>query len=150
MNDRDGHDLVVSSPATPQPAAPRSFRILIVEDNLDFAELLEQLLMDWGHSTALAADGATALARAGSFEPDVVFIDIGLPGMSGYEVAQALRTQSAAATKLVAVSGYGEREHRQRAEAVGFDRYLVKPIMEEPLAAVLASFRVEEAGQPHP
>lgn len=146
MNDRD--DLQTSD-ISPSPAA-RGFRILIVEDNLDFAELLEQLLVDWGHSTALASDGATALERAGTFEPEVVFIDIGLPGMNGYEVARALRAQQAPATKLVAVSGYGEREHRQRAEAVGFDRYLVKPIMEEPLAAVLASFRAGEPAQERP
>ena len=133
-------------PAEIAGAAPAGFRILIVEDNADFAELLEQLLTDWGHTTAVALDGRIALERASTFAPDVVFIDIGLPGMDGCEVARALRSAGAVQAKLVALSGYGEREHRQAAEAAGFDRYLVKPLVEDALAAMLAAFRSDPVG----
>jgi CheY-like chemotaxis protein len=126
--------------------AAGELRILIVEDDPDFAELLELLLIDLGHSVSVVLDGRQALERAGSFAPDVVLIDIGLPGMDGYQVARALRSAGGPQAKLVALSGYGEREHRQAAQAAGFDHYLVKPLREDTLVAILAGFRSEPVG----
>lgn len=123
-----------------QSATP-ALRVLFVEDNVDIAELSQQLLADWGHQVVTAGNGADALARLSAFAPDVVFIDIGLPGMNGYEVAQRIRATLPASVTLVALSGYGQEEHRKRANEVGFDRYLVKPVRDEQLAAVLSSCR---------
>ena len=77
----------------PTVAAARSLRVLIVEDNLDAAEMLDVAVSILGHSTRLAHDGATALTLAGQFAPDVILLDIGLPVMNGYAVAQALRAR---------------------------------------------------------
>ena len=116
-------------------------RVLFIEDNVDIAELSEQLLEDWGHKVMTAGTGAEALAKLSRFSPDVVFIDIGLPGMNGYEVAQRIRATLPPSVTLVALSGYGQEEHRQRANEAGFDRYLVKPVRDEQLAAVLSHCR---------
>lgn len=118
-----------------------SLRVLFVEDNVDIAELSQQLLADWGHQVMTAGNGADALAKLSRFSPDVVFIDIGLPGMSGYEVARRIRTILPPSVTLVALSGYGQEEHRQRANEVGFNGYLVKPVRDEQLAAVLSRCR---------
>jgi len=114
---------------------------MFVEDNVDIAELSEQLLADWGHQVITAGTGAEALAKLNAFSPDVVFIDIGLPGMNGYEVARRIRATLPASVTLVALSGYGQEEHRQRANEVGFNRYLVKPVRDDQLAAVLSNCR---------
>jgi CheY-like chemotaxis protein/two-component sensor histidine kinase len=109
-----------------------SRRILIVEDNADAARSLGLLLELAGHQTALAHDGPTALAKAREFLPDVVVLDIGLPGMSGYEVAEVLRRESDAL--LIAMTGYAQDE---KAENAGFDHYLVKPIDRDDLLNLL-------------
>jgi CheY-like chemotaxis protein len=118
-----------------------SLRVLFIEDNVDIAELSEQLLADWGHQVITAANGAEALAKLSGFSPDIVFIDIGLPGMNGYEVARHIRAQLPRSVTLVALSGYGQEEHRKRADEVGFDKYLVKPVLDDQLAAVLSTCR---------
>lgn len=120
---------------------PGSLRVLFVEDNLDIAELSEQLLAEWGHEVRTAGDGREALAALDGFAPDVVFIDIGLPGMSGYDVARHIRAQLSDSVKLVAVSGFSQEEHLKHAREVGFDNYLVKPILDDQLAAVLSRCR---------
>jgi len=127
-------------------SAGNSLRVLFVEDNIDIAELSEQLLADWGHQVMTAGNGADALAKLSAFSPDVVFIDIGLPGMNGYEVAQRIRATLPPSVTLVALSGYGQEEHRQRANEVGFNRYLVKPVRDEQLAAVLSNCRPRDGG----
>jgi len=119
-------------------------RVLFVEDNADIAELSEQLLADWGHQVMTAGNGAEALEKLAGFSPDVVFIDIGLPGMNGYEVARRIRATLPASVTLVALSGYGQEEHRRRANEVGFDRYLVKPVRDDQLADVLCNCRAHE------
>jgi len=124
-----------------QGEAAGSLRVLFVDDNLDIAELSEQLLAEWGHQVRTAGDGREALAALDGFAPDVVFIDIGLPGMSGYEVARQIRAQLPGSVRLVAVSGYSQEEHMKRANEVGFDSYLVKPILDDQLAAVLSRCR---------
>ena len=115
-------------------------RVLIVEDNVDSAETMQLLLTISGYDARTAHDGPSAVEVARAFEPQVVFLDIGLPGKDGYEVARELRilpqTQSAL---LVALTGYGEQEDRDRAAQAGFDAFEVKPVAPAALEALLES-----------
>ncbi len=112
--------------ATPARDTPR--RILIVDDNADSARSMAALQTLRGHTTRTAFAGPEALAAAAEFSPDVVLLDIGLPGMDGYEVARQLRAMPAlTGAFLEAMSGYGSDEDRARARLAGFDEYLVKP-----------------------
>jgi len=104
-------------------------RVLVVDDNEDGAEMLAVFLNLSGHATRLAHCGREALALVEEFDPHVVFLDIGLPDMSGYDVARALRSRSSAPQpRLVAVTGWGTEEDRRRAQHAGFDDHLVKPV----------------------
>ncbi|MGH8728386.1 MAG: chemotaxis protein CheB [Burkholderiales bacterium] len=108
------------------PAAPR--RILVVDDNVDAAESLHTLLSMDGHDVRTAHDGPAALEAAAAFQPEVVVLDIGLPGMNGYEVARRLRWQPGfAETVLIALTGYGQTEDRRLANEAGIDHHLTKP-----------------------
>jgi signal transduction histidine kinase/DNA-binding response OmpR family regulator len=103
-------------------------RVLLVEDNADGAAMFAELVRMDGHDVEVAPDGATALAVARRFQPHVVFCDIGLPGMDGYEVAKALRRElQDSGCRLVAVTGYATPRDRERAYAAGFDEHLAKP-----------------------
>ncbi|MFW6031512.1 MAG: ATP-binding protein, partial [Myxococcota bacterium] len=103
-------------------------RILVVEDNQDAADLLALLLKRRGHDVTVAGDGPTALKISARLKPDVVLLDIGLPGMDGYELARHLRRQSMQPRpRLVALSGYGGDAERERAERAGLDGFLTKP-----------------------
>ncbi len=116
----------------------RSLRVLIVDDNVDAARMAGLLLGLWGHDARTAHDGPAALAAAAAFRPDVVLLDIGLPGLNGYEVADRLRAvPGLAGVKLVAVTGYGQEEDRRRSEAAGFAGHLVKPVEPAALEAVV-------------
>ena len=120
-------------------APPRARRILVVDDNRDAADTLAMLLDFAGHVTSVRYDGVAALAHAGSFRPHVVFLDIGLPGMNGYEVARAIKAQPAlAGTVLVALTGWGAEADRDRALAAGFDHHLTKPTHIDVLTALIA------------
>jgi two-component system CheB/CheR fusion protein len=123
----------------PAPAyAGPARRILAVDDNADAAESLALLLGVLGHEVRTAGDGPAALEAAAAFRPDVVLLDIGLPGMDGYEVARRMRDQAGLKeTLLVAVTGYGQEEDRRRAEQAGFDAHLTKPAHPNELLAVL-------------
>ncbi|HVL56400.1 MAG TPA: ATP-binding protein, partial [Burkholderiaceae bacterium] len=113
--------------ATPRDAAPR--RILIVDDNQDAADTLAILLQAEGHEVRTWYSGDGALAQAREFKPHVALLDIGLPGVDGHTLAQALRADSAMhKTLLIALSGYGQREDKERSRAAGFAEHLVKPI----------------------
>jgi CheY-like chemotaxis protein len=113
--------------------------VLVVEDNPDARETLQDMLELWGHRVATAADGPQGVEQARSLQPDVVLIDIGLPGFDGYETARQVRSMAQdKRVRLVALTGYGETGARQRAEEAGFDAYLVKPVAVEELARVLA------------
>ncbi|MFZ0500719.1 MAG: response regulator [Steroidobacteraceae bacterium] len=102
--------------------------MLIIDDNADAANSLAALLDLRGHETQVAYSAREALDRIEAFEPEVVLIDIGLPEVDGYELARRLRaTPSLAGMRLVAVTGYGQTDDRQRALAAGFDDHLVKP-----------------------
>lgn len=114
----------------PEPVmtAVRSLRVLVVDDNVDASQTLSDLLEIWGHETRVAFDGHGALAVAAEFGPDVVLLDIGLPGLDGYEVARRLRSFRAPSPILVAVTGYGQEEDQRRAAEAGFRHHLTKPV----------------------
>ena len=113
-------------------------RVLIVEDNRDAAESLRDLLELSGCTVALAFSGPEALAVAPSFLPEIVLCDLGLPGMTGYEVGQKLREEpSLKNTRLIAVSGYGQEEDQRRSRAAGFDLHLTKPVDFDELGRLL-------------
>ncbi len=114
--------------------------ILIVEDNKDGADSLALLLRLLGHNVRVAYNGSEALHLAATLHPQIVLLDIGLPGMSGFEVARRLRAQPGfAATKLVAMTGYGQEEDKQLSREAGFDHHLVKPVEPEVLQDLLGS-----------
>jgi CheY-like chemotaxis protein len=109
------------------PTAP-SLRVLIVDDNIDAAAALEMLVQESGHKTWMAHTGPTALAAALEHQPDVMLLDLGLPGIDGYEVAQRIRQQSLLhEIVLVAMTGYGQETDRLRSQEAGFDHHLIKP-----------------------
>ena len=118
-------------PDEPSPA-PRSLparRVLVVDDNADAAEMLAALLEADGHDVRTAFSGPSALELVEAFHPHVVFLDIGMPGMSGYELAQRLRAKATLRdTMLVAVSGWGQDEDRRRSKEAGLDHHLTKPV----------------------
>ena len=111
------------------PVASADFRILLVDDNADANESMAALLELLGYTVQTASDGPTALAVNSRFAPHLVLCDIGLPGMSGYELAAALRaTAGERNIVLVAATGYGHDSDRARSLAAGFDHHLVKPL----------------------
>jgi CheY-like chemotaxis protein len=113
--------------------------LLVVDDNRDAATTLALLLRLKGHTVRVAHDGASALESAAAFRPDVVFLDIGMPAMDGYEVARRLRqVPELRHTRLVALTGWGQEEDRQRSLQAGFDHHLVKPPQVSDIDAVLA------------
>jgi PAS domain S-box-containing protein len=129
-----------AGPAEHRPAAAR--RVLLVEDNMDAAESLALLLRLEGHEVRVAHDGPAALAAARDYRPDIIFLDIGLPHMDGYEVARRLRQEEGDQhAVLVALTGYGQGEDRRRVEAAGFDAHLVKPADVNALRRLLAELR---------
>jgi PAS domain S-box-containing protein len=113
---------------TPHAGAGAPLRVLVVDDNVDAAKMLGQLLRMAGHDVSLAHDGPTALAAASATPLDLVLLDIGLPSMDGYAVAARLRADGHAATVLVALTGYGREDDIRRSRDAGFDHHLVKPI----------------------
>jgi CheY-like chemotaxis protein len=114
--------------------------VLIVDDNDDSAGSMAMLLQIYGHDARVVNDGPTCLDAACEFEPQTIVLDIGLPGMNGYEVARRLRelAQTRGAV-LIALTGYGQPEDRRRALDAGFDHYLVKPVDPTDLAALIAA-----------
>jgi len=124
--------------AEPIPPKPR-FRILVVDDNPDSAMSLAMILSMMGHETRTAHDGEAAVSTAEAFRPRVVLLDIGLPKLNGYEVAQRIRQEKWGESMfLVAVTGWGQDEDRQRSEDVGMDLHMVKPVEPAALDRVLA------------
>jgi two-component system CheB/CheR fusion protein len=122
-------------------------RILVVDDNLDAAESLTSLLRVWGHDVQVVHDGPAALELAPAFVPSFIFLDIGMPGMDGYEVAQRLkRMPMLAQVLLIAVTGFGGDQDRRRAEEAGFDRHLTKPVDPSVLRSAIAERADGSAG----
>jgi PAS domain S-box-containing protein len=125
----------------PKAAGPRATaacrRILVIEDNDDAREMLRIALALEGHEVHEAADGAAGLRAAAALEPDVAFVDVGLPGLDGYEVARRIRQLPGGdSIRLIALTGYGQREDRRRALDAGFDAHVTKPVSTERLLAV--------------
>jgi CheY-like chemotaxis protein/anti-sigma regulatory factor (Ser/Thr protein kinase) len=113
-------------------------RILVIEDNADAREMLRMLLTLAGHEVHEAADGPAGLVVARTVGPDVALIDVGLPALDGYEVARRLRAaEEGKAMRLIAITGYGQADDRQRARQAGFDAHLTKPVSPERLAAAM-------------
>jgi PAS domain S-box-containing protein len=126
-------------PALALTPAPEPRRVLLIEDNADAAASLRLLLELAGHRVEATDNGTEGVARARAFHPDVVLCDLGLPGLSGFEVARTLRADPAMArVRLVALTGYGRDEDRRQARAAGFDEHLVKPIDPDTLERLLA------------
>jgi len=127
----------VERTATP---VPQHKRVLVVDDNVDAAETLAMLLGLIGADVRVAHDGPSALAAFAAFVPELVLLDIGMPGMDGYEVARRLRTQDAGrAANIVALTGWGQNEDRRLAREAGFDHHLVKPANLDALRAILGA-----------
>jgi PAS domain S-box-containing protein len=142
--------LPTASPPAVDPAAPapgrrepaRGLRVLAVDDNADTLAGLARILSRCGHEVRTATDGPAGLALAREFGPDVALLDIGLPGLDGYELAAALRADPArAAATLIALSGYGQPSDRARSREAGFDHHLVKPVQLPQLLALLDGVR---------
>jgi CheY-like chemotaxis protein/two-component sensor histidine kinase len=146
---RQGSEFVVRLPLRDQSAQPQapirsdagrhtSRRIVLIDDNQDAAESLAMLLRLKGHDVQIAYDGASGLELALESDPDCVLVDIGLPGMDGYEVAKRLRSRERGARPLlIALTGYGQQEDRARSRQAGFDHHLVKPVAQNVLEDVL-------------
>jgi DNA-binding response OmpR family regulator len=116
-------------------------RILLIEDNEDAREMLQMLLSLAGHDVHGAVDGPSGIEMALATDPDMVVIDLGLPGMDGYEVARQLRSRLRAEVGLIALSGYGQAADRRKSLEAGFDTHLVKPVDPNHLSDVIASIQ---------
>ncbi len=126
--------------AAPQAVQQRRHRILLVDDNVDFATSLALLLQNLGHEVRIAHDAPQALETARELKPEFAFLDLGLPQISGHELARALRAQpECASTVLIALSGWGQAGDRQRSQEAGFAMHLVKPVELQSVQAVLTS-----------
>lgn len=123
--------IAVEKPSVESVAAPTAARarILVVDDNTDSAEMMLALLESWGHEGEHVADGRAAIERAVEMRPDIVLLDIGLPGMDGFEVAARLRAEpTTKSARILALSGYGQESDRVKSRAAGCDDHLVKPV----------------------
>jgi CheY-like chemotaxis protein len=150
--DGEGSEFVVRFPAIDEPSGPamrRSVpsldataqRVLIIEDNADTLESLHAVLAADGHEVHGAADGEAGIEMAERTRPSVVLVDIGLPGIDGYEIARRLRARQAelgVQWRLIALTGYGQPEDVARAKEAGFDTHLVKPVAPMALQAAMA------------
>ena len=150
-----GSEFLVHLPRRPAPArleaipaqrrpleSKKTLRVLVVDDNEDAVETLALLLQLEGYTVGTALDGPAALAEAEQFHPEVVLLDIGMPGMDGYEVVREFRKRDETKSiPIVALTGYGQPEDRARAEAAGFSDHLTKPISPESLNAMLKTYR---------
>jgi PAS domain S-box-containing protein len=132
---------------TKHAANAKRYRVLVADDNIDAAETLSAMLEIAGHTTHVAYDGIEAANAADQFHPEVAFIDIGMPGMNGYEVARAIRKRpDLSNTVLVAVTGWGADNDRAQSRDAGFDYHLTKPV-EFPTVAKLLSSHFESANK---
>jgi CheY-like chemotaxis protein/two-component sensor histidine kinase len=144
--------LPVSQSETPlEPASPVSagavdtlhslgVRVLVVDDNRDSADACSLLLQTCGYEVRTAYSGQEALAITDGFRPKIALLDVGMPGMNGYEVARRLREKWAADVILVAVTGWGQAEDKRKTQAAGFDHHVTKPVNFDVLARLLAQY----------
>ena len=117
-------------------------RILVVDDNMDAAEMLSTMLTLDGHVVETESDGSRVVQRARDFRPEVILMDLGLPGLSGIEVAEALKSaEDLRDIALIALTGYGLERDRSATRAAGFDHHLVKPVEFEAMRAIIGEHR---------
>ncbi|HTK91360.1 MAG TPA: response regulator [Verrucomicrobiae bacterium] len=132
------------------PAEIGRRRILLVEDNADARQVLHMLLTLAGHEVDSAADGTSGLEKAAATRPDIAVIDLGLPGVDGYEMARRLRAAGRDELGLIALTGYGQPADRQAALAAGFDAHVVKPVDPSHLASVISSVQRRRQSENRP
>ena len=133
------HLPALAAPPDAAAATPHGRRVLVVDDNRDLAESLAMVLGLWGHDVTVAFDGPAALTAARARPPEVVFLDIGLPYMDGFEVAKQMRREpDLRRARIVAITGYGRDEDRRRSQEVGIDLHLTKPVDPTDLQPLLA------------
>jgi len=146
-----GSEFVITLPrsSAPKVAAPprspvhapaeggKAKRILVIEDQADARRALQRLLQIWGHEVDVAEDGVRGVDAATANPPEIALVDVGLPGLDGYEVARRLRAAMGKSVRLVALTGYGQPEDRERAFDAGFDMHLVKPVDRDQLTDAL-------------
>jgi CheY-like chemotaxis protein len=126
--------------ATPTPNQASAYRILLADDNADFANSMALLLRAKGHEVRVTHNGADALKEAGSFQPQFAFLDIGMPILNGYELAENLRrSPETKDVVLTAITGWGQENDRRRAERAGFHHHLVKPVDINALEGIIAA-----------
>lgn len=143
--------LIVRQDNSPMPVlSEKSYKIMVVDDNEASAKTLGWMLEMLGHAVTLAKDGNEAIAKAKILLPDVAFLDIGLPGMNGYQICEAMRADKMLASAvIIAQSGWGQEEHLKRSKDAGFNQHLVKPIDFKGLQQLLAKvedFKREKSG----
>jgi len=127
-------------PVAAVPLEPAVRKVLLVEDNADGRAMLKELLELWGYRVREAEDGPASLAQTEAFRPDVALIDIGLPGLSGYDVVRQLRRRPGGdKLVLIALSGYGQPDDCRLALEAGFDAHMVKPVKLTELARLLTA-----------
>jgi CheY-like chemotaxis protein len=130
------------APRPTPPAASRKLRVLVVDDNIDAAETLAMFLEYRGHAVRVCHEGPTALALADQYRPEVLLLDIGLPGMNGCDVARTLRQRRwAEAATIIALSGWNQDRDREASRAAGMNHHLVKPVDHDVLERLLADVR---------
>jgi signal transduction histidine kinase len=140
-----------ATPASEPTMSPAALRILLADDNRDALETLARLLQLDGHEIHKAADGVQALEAADRVRPDLVLLDIGMPGMDGYEVARRIRSQPwGRAATLVALSGWGQESDRKRSREAGFDSHCIKPLDPQRLSTLLATLSAAGDAAPEP
>ena len=125
-------------------ATPR--RVLVVDDNRDSTELIALLLELHGHEVQQAYDGLTAVELSATFQPDVVILDIGLPGLSGHQAAQRIRAQAGKQPTLIALTGWGQEEDYHKSDQAGFDAHLVKPVDHDVLTQLIVELPRRDEG----
>ena len=131
--------------------SPPGRKVLVVDDNITWAQSLALLLSLEGHEAQVVHDGTTALEALKNYQHEVVLMDIGLPGIDGYEVARRIRREVPhAGPLLVAITGYAEDSARRSSREAGFDHHLVKPVDPETILALLASLEWSEQGRRNP
>lgn len=137
--------IVVEQSNLLQLKAEGGLKILVVDDNRDAAAMLTELLSATGNEVVTAYDGIHALTVVEQVHPDVVFLDIGLPEIDGYEVARQMRSNVKLSTiKLIALTGYGQQEDNQKAKAAGFNDHLVKPVDYSKILAILSTIPTKQ------
>ncbi len=130
---------------TPSESRKPRLKILVVDDNHDSALSMAMMLTIMGHETRTAHDGEAAVSTAETFRPQVILLDIGLPKLNGYEVAQQIRQHDwGTGMFLIAVTGWGQDEDRQRSEEVGLNLHMVKPVEPAVLEDLLANLDLVE------